>query len=75
VTPELSIPPSLKPVTDGEECAPPPPGTQQVEVVCPEGTKAGQTIVILVGDAKYDVVVPDGVEGGSTFRVEVPVGL
>jgi len=46
--------------------------TQMMQVVCPPGSKAGDTIQIQTGSGPMQLVVPAGVFEGMSFQVSVP---
>jgi len=48
-------------------------GSRLLDVVCPDGATAGDTIAVTTDTgASFDVVVPDGVGPGVGFHVELP---
>ena len=45
-----------------------------LEVVCPDGVKAGDTIYLQYGDDEIEVVVPKGISPGDEFEVNLHAG-
>ena len=45
-----------------------------LEVVCPDGVKAGDTIYLQYGDDEIEVVVPEGIMPGASFAVQLAGG-
>ena len=43
-----------------------------LDVVCPDGVCAGDTIKVQAASGTFEVVVPDGVSPGTSFSVELP---
>lgn len=49
----------------------PVPQTQMMQVACPAGMKAGETVQIVTPAGPMQVVIPQGVSEGQTFSVQV----
>ena len=45
-----------------------------LEVVCPDGVKAGDTIYLQYGDDEIELVVPEGISPGDEFEVNLHAG-
>ena len=61
-------------VKDEAEVMPPMPAAENVAVVCPAASQAGQSVRITHGGRQFDVLVPQGVRAGQQFQVRLPVG-
>merc|ERR1712039_812064 len=51
----------------------PPPQTQELEVVVPEGFGPGHAIAVEYLGTRYDVAIPEGCGPGTAFRVAVAI--
>ena len=46
---------------------------QLVQMQCPQGSTAGDTLVATINGATMSVIVPNGVLAGEYFQVQVPL--